>query len=103
MTLSDKYHVVLADLQEMASTFSREADRYDDLLPTLVPPEADSGDSRLNGTMRGVMASLKVLHGKLATQIENHAGKLREAHDSYQRNDSDAKDLFDELNPKTWG
>lgn len=101
--MSDQYHVVLADLQEMASNFSREADRYNDLLPNIVPPEADSGDSRLNSAMHGVMASLKVLHAKLDTQIQNHADKLHEAHDSYQRHDSDTKDLFDEMNPKTWG
>lgn len=100
--MAENYQVVLSDLQELSRNFSSEADRYSKLLPELVPPEADSGDGRLNATTRAVMASLKVLHGNLADQIDNHAGTLREARDSYERQDIDSRELFDDLNPKTW-
>ena len=100
--MSDQYHIVLADLQDMASKFAHEADRYEKIRPKLTPSEADSGDDRLNTTMHAVMTSLKVLHAKMLTQIEDHGNKLREVHDSYQRQDIDNRELFEDLVPKTW-
>lgn len=101
--MTDQYHVVLADLQDMASKFAHESDRYDKIRPKLTPQEAASGDGRLDATMHAVMSTLKVLHANMQSQIEDHGHKLREVHDSYQRQDIDNRELFEDLVPKTWG
>lgn len=101
--MTDGYQAVLADLQEMASTFTREADDYRQLEPRVSPPPASSGDGRLDATIHAVMATLGSLHDRMATMIEDHGNKLREAHDTYQRRDIDNRELFEDLVPKTWG
>lgn len=101
--VGDQYQVVLADLQEMASTFAREADCYQQIRQKLTPPVADTGDARLNATTKAVMQTLEVLHAKMVAQIEDHGQSLRAAHDSYQAHDIDNRELFEDLVPKTWG
>lgn len=101
--MTDQYQAVLADLRDMASTFAREADNYQKLRPKLTPPMADSGDARLNTTIRAVMQTLEVLHANMISLIEDHGQNLRAAHDNYERHDIDNRELFEDLVPKTWG
>lgn len=101
--MADQYQVVLADLQDMASTFGREAGNYQQIRPKLTPPVADSGDGRLNSTTNAVMQTLEVLHANMVALIEDHGQNLRAAHDNYQARDIDNRELFEDLVPKTWG
>ncbi|MBK0868299.1 hypothetical protein INP57_15910 [Saccharopolyspora sp. HNM0986] len=101
--MADQYQAVLADLQDMASTFAREADEYQKIRPKLTPPVADTGDGRLNETTAAVMKTLEVLHAKMIALIEDHGTSVRAAHDSYQKQDIDNRELFEDLVPKTWG
>lgn len=98
--MSEHFQVVLEDLREMAGSFRTEGDTYEKIKPKVTPLVADAGGGPINEMLGAVMECLDVLHTKMAESISEHAGKLRDAHDTYQRHDVDAHGLFDKLMPE---
>jgi hypothetical protein len=89
--------VVLDDLKAMAKTFDDEAKNYDSSAPKFLPTPVDSGDASLNQTMKGALDTLSILHHQMTRDIQLHGEKLSYARDSYERHDTDNRQLFDDM------
>jgi hypothetical protein len=93
--------VVLADLAALHRNFATEASAYEQLIPSINPPAVDGGDANLNSVLTALVETFDVAHHRIADNIAHHADALKNAHESFARQDSgDTRFLYDNLMPK---
>ena len=92
--MSAGYQVTLDELAAAAGKFSEEGQTLATVAKGVPQSGPDTGDGGLNATLSAVLSATQFLGETLAGQVTGHAGKLRGAHDSYQRSDTDNGQLF---------
>jgi hypothetical protein len=98
--MSAGYQVTLDELAAVAGKFGEEGTSLTAVAKGVPESGPDTGDGGLNATLDAVLSATQFLGETLASQVTAHAGKLRGAHDSYQRSDTDNSQLFDQLTKK---
>lgn len=89
--------VVLSDLDALGGTLRGAASDYRGLAKDVSPPVADGGDGGLNSSIKAIAELIISLHGAFCERLDDHADKVKNAHDSYQRDDVDVHGLFEDL------
>jgi hypothetical protein len=98
--VSGGYHVVLGDLADASSTFTRESKTYASLMPDNGPPAPDGGSAAFDDSLDIVLEAIGGLHLGIAGAIAGHGQKLATAHDNYNNNEVSVRELYDDiLNP----
>ena len=95
--MSDQFQVILTDLQTMANTFDTEAVNYDKTAGKSMPLPVSTGDTSSDGILTFAMEVLTALNASMQAELSAYGGKLRTAHDAYQRHDIDQRFLYDDL------
>jgi hypothetical protein len=84
---------VLDDLLGMSTAFGADSRDFSALMPVNGPATPDCGDADLNTVMSVATEMAGQLHALIAQRIEQHAAKLRAAHDIYERAETDLQAL----------
>ncbi len=89
--------VVLSDLDALQSQLRKGAQDYKGFAGEVTPAIADGGDGALNSSITAVADLISSLHDAFVQRLDDHADKVKNAHDSYQRDDVDVHGLFEDL------
>lgn len=91
------YQVTLDELAAAAGKFDQEGQSLTTVAQGVPQSGPDTGDGGLNATLTAVLSATQFLGETLAGQVTQHGGKLKTAHDNYQRTDAENQQLFDRL------
>jgi uncharacterized protein DUF6317 len=83
------FHVFLPGLVTAAHSFAQQATNYESVMPDGGFGCPRGGDEAIDRLMNLLVIALGNTHSVIANTMESHAWKLQEAHDSYDRNESD--------------
>jgi hypothetical protein len=95
--VSGSFNVVLGDIASAAGSFSTESSTFRAIMPEGGPSCPDGGDASVNKTLATVVDAVGLLHAQIANAIEDHASKLKTAHDKYQGTEEDVKQVCQDL------
>jgi hypothetical protein len=88
--MSTGFQVFYDGLVTASTSFAQQATTYDAIMPNSGFGCPRGGDDEIDRIMNLLVVGLSGVHNVIANVMETHAWKLREAHDNYNRSDSDA-------------
>jgi len=88
--MSNGFQVFYDGLVTASTSFAQQATTYHAIMPGGGFGCPRGGDDEVDRIMDLVVVGLSGAHDVIANVMETHAWKLREAHDNYNRSDSDA-------------
>jgi hypothetical protein len=95
--MGDWSKVVLDDLATMSQQFEQGHADFAAAAEAVKAEPVDTGDGTLNDYLAYVTGRIEELTIKSAELIQEHAGKVKYAHDSYERHDIDNEELFEDM------
>jgi hypothetical protein len=91
------YHVVYADLGDLAGSFTTESGVFAELRPRMAPDPVDGGEATLNAGIAAVLSLFASLNAGISAAMGEHGVKLKECHDDYKENDADVVALYNKV------
>ena len=91
------YHVILEDLEQAYLAFFREEITLSEQKNKVHCPVPDCGDQDTDKACRNALDVVKTLYDLLTKTVEEHATKMKKAHDGYSRDNDDVLNLFNTL------
>ena len=77
------FQVVRSDLLSASGTFAAEAGTFKAIMPDEGPARPDGGDAAFNDSLQSVVQAVGLLHLQFAGELDSHAARLKQAHDTY--------------------